>query len=261
MGKLSHRAIPKAARLHSRTVAPSRLPQLLLLNPLPVLPRTHGGSRGFGLLGPVGPVCSVLLEVEPGSPEARSLPTTRACTNTHTHTHTLWVPRVCCHPGLMEHTYHACSFSAPPLAQARRGSPGRCCVSSRTTPAAPGQGGSSAGKEARGGQGGRSQCEGACVRGVWGKQSALHIPSLTARRQLSWHLPLSCGSSLSPKKAMLGSGSASCPQQAAQTQDTNTLLPFPCPGFLSSVGTELPPSHASAPKLTATERKPCSKQK
>ena len=58
------------------------------------------------------------------------------------------------------------------------------------------------------------------MRGVWGKQSALHIPSLTARRQLSWHLPLSCGSSLSPKKAMLGSGSASRPQQAAQTQDT-----------------------------------------
>lgn len=73
-------------------------------------------------------------------------------------------------------TYHACSFSAPPLAQARQGSPERCCVNSRTTPAAPGQEGSSTEKEA-GGQGGSG----------WGSegQGSLHIPS-----QPGGHWPL-----------------------------------------------------------------------
>lgn len=101
-----------------------------------------GGSRGIGLLEPVGSMSSKVLEVEPGSLEARSL--------SAPHPSTLWVPRVLCHRGPMENTYHAYSFSAPPLARAHRGSPGRCCVSSRTTPAAPGREGSSAREEGRG---------------------------------------------------------------------------------------------------------------
>lgn len=205
----------------------------------------HGsGSRGIGLLEPVGSMSSKVLEVEPGSLEARSL--------SAPHPTTLWVPRVLCHRGLMENTYHACSFSAPPLARAHRGSPGRCCVSSRTTPAAPDREGSSARhgrrrevREAAGGGGGGGRGE---------RQGSLHIPSqpgdvapMSALRKPLWSPFLS-----------------SCPQQAAQTRETlgcsallslSRLLTISIPAL--PLGTELPPGHASVPKLMTTEPKAC----
>lgn len=51
----------------------------------------HGsGSGGIGLLDPVSPMCLMLLDEAPGSPEARSLPAKHA--RTRTRTVSLWLP-------------------------------------------------------------------------------------------------------------------------------------------------------------------------
>lgn len=162
--------------------------------------------------------------------------------------HTHLVPWVLYHGGLMEHTYHVCSSSAPPLGQAHRGSLGRCCASSRTTPAAPGQEGSSAEKEARGGQGGSGQCVCVCERqsSLHSQEAAVLAPAVEMWLQSQ------------PQENQSGLVPLAMPSKLHKHgRPWDALLPSPCPASPSAGNRAA--SQPCTPKLMAAEQKPPSK--